>query len=58
MKPSYFSTPRAMSEAVWRLDCDPIEPPVFASDRHASAVVAGALVLGALTVICVFAGWL
>ena len=56
MKPSYFTTPRAMSEAVWRLDCDPIEPPVFASDRHASAAVAFVLVLGACAVIAVFAG--
>ena len=56
MKPSYFTTPRSMSEAIWRMDCDPIEAPVFAQERHASAAVAGALVFGALAVIAVFAG--
>ena len=56
MKPSYFTTPRSMSEAIWRMDCDPIEPPVFAADRHASAFVAFALVMGACAVIAVFAG--
>ena len=56
MKPSYFASPRSMSEAIWRLDCDPIERPTFAADRHASAAVAGALVIGAFAVIAVFMG--
>ena len=56
MKPSYFASPRSMSEAIWRLDCDPIERPTFAADRHASAAVAGALFFGLCAVIAVFVG--
>ena len=50
MKPSYFTTPRTMSEAVFLLNCDPIERPEPCADRHAYPVVVAAIGL------CIVAG--
>lgn len=48
MKPSYFTTPRTMSEAVFLLNCDPIERPEPCADQHAYPVV-----IAILAVLCV-----
>lgn len=51
MKPSYFTTPRTMSEAVFLLNCDPIELPESRADTHihwVTLALLGASLIGGL----------
>lgn len=56
MKPSYFVTPRSMSEGVWIYNSDPIEKPDHMV-HHGQAMFVGAAVVMAIisSLIVVFA---